>query len=64
MMIRPELRHKIAFWQVVVDAFDPSLLVSAPVMKVVDFSETTEEDLYDIEIPLVFTIGAFCLRRG
>lgn len=43
--------------QVVIDSFDPGLLVSAPVVKVLDFSTVKEEDLYNIEIPLLFNIS-------
>lgn len=44
------------FPQVVIDSFDPGLLVSAPVVKVLDFSTIKEEELYNIEIPLLFTV--------
>ncbi|GMH39299.1 hypothetical protein BSKO_07197 [Bryopsis sp. KO-2023] len=52
------------FSQVVIDAFDPGLLVSAPVMKVVDFSTVREEELYDIEIPLKLTVVRPCMIHG
>lgn len=47
--------------QVVIDSFDPGLLVSSPNVKVLDFSTIREEELYDIEIPLEFTISKFFL---
>eukprot|EP00803_Ostreobium_quekettii_P005732 evm.model.scf_27.21 EVM.evm.TU.scf_27.21 scf_27:168542-174913(-) len=52
------------FQQVVVDAFDPSLLVSASVIKPVDFAEVSEDELYNIEIPLRFTIMHPCIVHG
>lgn len=38
--------------QVVVDAFDPNLLVSSCATKVFDFLTVSEADLTDISIPL------------
>lgn len=38
--------------QVVVDAFDPSVLVSDCATRVFDFSTMKEEELHDIRIPL------------
>ena len=43
--------------KVVVDAFDPSLLVSNTNIHVMDFSSMAEEELYDIYIPLKFDLG-------
>jgi histone-arginine methyltransferase CARM1 len=47
--------------QVVVDAFDPSVLVSDCATHVLDFASIKEEDLYDINIPLNLTVGE-CIR--
>ncbi|KAI8468281.1 MAG: putative histone-arginine methyltransferase CARM1 [Monoraphidium minutum] len=46
------------FAQVVVDAFDPSILVSGCATRVFDFATATEADLADIEIPLSLTVAA------
>ncbi|KAK7354812.1 hypothetical protein VNO80_20310 [Phaseolus coccineus] len=48
------------FSQPVVDAFDPRLLIAAPIFHVIDFTKTKEEELYEIDIPLRFTatVGA------
>lgn len=43
--------------QVVVDAFDPSVLVSDCATRVFDFGTMKEEELYDISIPLSLTVG-------
>ncbi|KAI4364438.1 hypothetical protein MLD38_020531 [Melastoma candidum] len=43
------------FSQPVVDAFDPRLLVAAPLFHIIDFTKVKEEDLYEIDIPLKFT---------
>jgi histone-arginine methyltransferase CARM1 len=43
--------------QVVVDAFDPSVLVSDCATHVLDFATAKEEELYDISIPLNLTVG-------
>jgi histone-arginine methyltransferase CARM1 len=43
--------------QVVVDAFDPSVLVSDCATHVLDFASIKEEELYDINIPLNLTVG-------
>lgn len=42
------------FSQPVVDAFDPRLLVSPPIIHTLDFTSMKEEDLYEIDIPLNF----------
>ncbi|KAG4990508.1 hypothetical protein JHK87_023965 [Glycine soja] len=48
------------FSQPVVDAFDPRLLIAAPMFHVLDFTKIKEEELYEIDIPLKFTatVGA------
>ncbi|KAL9314838.1 hypothetical protein ACSQ67_020290 [Phaseolus vulgaris] len=48
------------FSQPVVDAFDPRLLIAAPIFHVIDFTKIKEEELYEIDIPLKFTatVGA------
>ncbi|BAT80264.1 histone-arginine methyltransferase [Vigna angularis] len=48
------------FSQPVVDAFDPRLLIAAPMFHVIDFTKIKEEELYEIDIPLRFiaTVGA------
>ena len=48
------------FSQPVVDAFDPRLLIAAPMFHVLDFTKIKEEELYEIDIPLRFTatVGA------
>lgn len=48
------------FSQPVVDAFDPRLLVAAPIFHVIDFTKSKEEDLYEFDIPLRFisSVGA------
>lgn len=43
--------------QVVVDAFDPSVLVSDCATHVFDFSTMKEEELHDIHIPLDLLVG-------
>lgn len=43
--------------QVVVDAFDPSVLVSDCATRVFDFSTMKEEELHDIHIPLDLLVG-------
>ncbi|TQD89945.1 hypothetical protein C1H46_024500 [Malus baccata] len=43
------------FSQPVVDAFDPRLLVAPSMSHVIDFTKISEEDLYEIDIPLRFT---------
>ncbi len=48
----------------VVDAFDPSLLVSNTNIHVMDFSSMAEEELYDIYIPLKFDLGLSLLSYG
>ena len=53
--------------KVVVDAFDPSLLVSNTNIHVMDFSTMAEEELYDVHIPLQFDLGRFrvvCAMHG
>ncbi|CAL9069096.1 unnamed protein product [Musa banksii] len=42
------------FSQPVVDAFDPRLLISQPIVHTLDFTCMKEEDLYEIDIPLNF----------
>jgi hypothetical protein len=42
---------------VVVDAFDPSVLVSDCATHVFDFSTMKEEELHDIRIPLDLLVG-------
>ncbi|KAG6531379.1 probable histone-arginine methyltransferase CARM1 [Zingiber officinale] len=42
------------FSQPVVDAFDPRLLVSPPIIHPLNFSSMKEEELYEIDIPLSF----------
>jgi hypothetical protein len=67
--------HNSTSWflllQVVVDAFDPSVLVSDCATHVLDFATVKEEELYDIHIPLNITVGecsfhgnpaCFCLQ--
>lgn len=44
--------------QVVVDAFDPSILVSGVATRVFDFSTATEAELRVIELPLELTVSA------
>ncbi|KAK7412937.1 hypothetical protein VNO78_04716 [Psophocarpus tetragonolobus] len=48
------------FSQPVVDAFDPRLLIAAPMFHVIEFTKIKEEELYEIDIPLRFTatVGA------
>jgi len=48
--------------QVVVDAFDPSILVSNTVERGMNFSTVAEQELYDFTIPLEFKTGKtpFC----
>lgn len=43
----------------VVDAFDPSVLVSDCATRVFDFSTMKEEELYDIRIPLDLLVGMY-----
>lgn len=50
--------------QVVIDAFDPGLLVSHTNSHVIDFMTATENDLLDIHIPLDLKAGAVTLREG
>ncbi|CAK9238579.1 unnamed protein product [Sphagnum jensenii] len=42
------------FSQPVVDAFDPRLLIAAPVIHTIDFTTAKEEDLFEIDVPLEF----------
>lgn len=41
----------------VVDAFDPGILVSDCATRVFDFSTIAEQELYDINIPLNLAVG-------
>lgn len=50
--------------QVVVDAFDPSLLVSGCATRVFDFSTISESELHDFEVPLQLTVAAPCTVHG
>jgi hypothetical protein len=43
--------------QVVVDAFDPGVLVSDISTKVLDFRTVQDSELHDISIPLDYTVG-------
>jgi hypothetical protein len=43
--------------QVVVDAFDPSVLVSDCATRVFDFMTMKEKELHDIQIPLDLLVG-------
>jgi hypothetical protein len=43
--------------QVVVDAFDPSLLVSEARTEVLDFRTMKEEELHEIRMPLNLKVG-------
>ncbi|WIA28253.1 hypothetical protein OEZ86_010808 [Tetradesmus obliquus] len=52
------------FTQVVVDAFDPSVLVSDCATHVLDFATVSEEELYDINIPLNLTVAHPCTLHG
>uniref|UniRef100_A0A061S8C2 type I protein arginine methyltransferase n=2 Tax=Tetraselmis sp. GSL018 TaxID=582737 RepID=A0A061S8C2_9CHLO len=52
------------FQQVVIDAFDPRLLVSQPQTKVLDFRTIAEEDLYEIVMPLDLEVGSECFVHG
>ena len=49
------------FTQVVVDAFDPALLVSGAATHVIDFASVAEAELHDIRIPLRLAVGEFFL---
>ncbi|XP_010442359.1 PREDICTED: probable histone-arginine methyltransferase 1.4 [Camelina sativa] len=53
--------HQGYFSQPVVDAFDPRLLVAPSVSHVIDFTKMTEEQFYEIDIPLKFT-ASVCTR--
>lgn len=46
------------YFQVVVDAIDPRCLISTPVSHTVNFGIADESELYDIVIPLQFSMGA------
>lgn len=52
------------FTQVVVDAFDPSVLVSDCATRVFDFSTMKEEELHDIQIPLDLLVAHPCTLHG
>jgi hypothetical protein len=49
----------LAALQVVVDAFDPSVLVSDCATRVFDFMTMKEEELHDIQIPLDLLVGEY-----
>jgi hypothetical protein len=51
------LRYLPLSKQVVVDAFDPSVLVSDCATRVFDFSTMKEEELHDIHMPLDLLVG-------
>lgn len=56
--VRPAVPSRpIPFVQVVVDAFDPSVLVSDCATHVLDFTSLKEDELHDIMIPLNLTVG-------
>lgn len=57
------LRHPPPALQVVVDAFDPSVLVSDCATRVFDFTTVKEEELHDISIPLNLTVGAWRMAQ-
>lgn len=48
----------LSFLQVVVDAIDPSCLVSSPLHYPIDLTTATQEQLQHIHVPLRFQIGA------
>lgn len=48
--------------QVVVDAFEPNILVSDCATKVFDFATMKEDELHDISIPLNLTVGECALQ--
>lgn len=50
--------------QVVVDAFDPALVVSSTAVKSFDFGTISEAELQDIAIPLQLTVGLPCVIHG
>lgn len=52
------------FTQVVVDAFDPSLLVSNVAIHPVNFTTIAEKELYDLSIPLSYSITRPCVVHG
>mmetsp|Transcript_10054 Transcript_10054/g.18126 ORF Transcript_10054/g.18126 Transcript_10054/m.18126 type:complete len:492 (-) Transcript_10054:58-1533(-) len=52
------------FNQVVVDAFDPSLLVSEARTEVLDFRTMKEEELHEIRMPLNLKVGSTCVVHG
>ncbi|KAL3142539.1 hypothetical protein ABBQ38_002861 [Trebouxia sp. C0009 RCD-2024] len=52
------------FTQVVVDAIDPSVIVSQSASKVVDFGIVTEPELTNFSIPLELQIGRACVVHG
>lgn len=54
-MYRPSLL--LTWLQVVVDAFDPSVLVSDCATHVFDFATMKETELHDINIPLNLVVG-------
>jgi len=47
----------LTWLQVVVDAFDPSVLVSDCATHVFDFATMKETELHDINIPLNLVVG-------
>jgi hypothetical protein len=50
--------------QVVVDAFDPHLLVSNAALRTFDFATATEAELLDIAIPLELAVAMPCAVHG
>ncbi|CAJ1963401.1 unnamed protein product [Sphenostylis stenocarpa] len=52
------------FSQPVVDAFDPRLLIAAPMFHVIDFTKIKEEELYEIDIPLRFVANVGARLHG
>eukprot|EP00775_Hariotina_reticulata_P011763 gene11763-11908_t len=52
------------FAQVVVDAFDPSVLVSDCATRVFDFATMKETELHDISIPLNLVVAHPCTLHG
>ena len=50
--------------QVVVDAFDPGLLMSTHAEHTVDFMTAEEEDLHNVEIPLQLVCKGPCVVHG
>lgn len=53
----------LAALQVVVDAVDPSVLVSRTETKLYDFGAIDEEELHDIVVPLDFQISESAVAK-